>query len=1063
MQFKQALLSLAAITLAVLVGLVLWIDRAPAERSAAPAPARGSAPAADMHESAATLRRPSAPERIALDDLELAQADWVEGTLVLPDDLPTDEQLQLFAASARGTGEWVETRCEVSSDGRFRAPFLASAHSRELRITARYLYLAAPVPVSDTSETPRVEPALGAWLKGRFVAPAGAQLPEFQARLRMQGGAQDELAADVDPDTGAVEFRGLPAGRDWRLTADPGGFASVYASQLHSMRGERIERTWSLARGVYLAGRVVDEQGRPLAGVRVEAQTWGRPTGLGLERSVETDTDGTFVLGAVAPGKVTLAARGPGYAPRRFEPQEFVDGARATNLELVLDRGNALAGRVVWPDGRAAHDAGVSVHETTRAGTHSGWRDHLDHDARCGADGAFEVTGLGAGPFAVRALAIDADGTTWRAASEPVELGDQVELVLAASPALAGRVQDDRGRPVEAYTLRLAEQRTGAAGSGEWPEREVAIDSADGAFLIDDVGPGRWTLEANAPGHAVTRVELVLPRDDARELVLELARAASAEGLVVDPSGAPVAGAAVEVLGPYQRRVWSIAPAVSGADGTFEFEELPPTSSILVATHPGWAPSAGVPIELQPGTAVEAVRLELVPGGQLTGEIYEDSGAADGGRQIAVRDLGANRTRSTFADGDGRFEMSGLSPGPHQVMAFPSGDETDLLAELRVATVTIEVEAPAHVVLGTPKGAAVELRGRVLDGDTGVPGVSLTALIEGGRVIGGVERARTDPTGHFAMTLSGAGDYLFLVNAIEYAVRVPDVAVHELELRLPTGRIEGRVVGSEGQPVANLAVSFETLGPHTEVGPGPAAVRTDDAGQFEITGLRAGAYVLRAASRRSTDGSGHHAVAIADEVVVSEGAATAVELIVEPAGRLFGSVWNELGEPVARASIFVRAESGRLLEPFSSTTTNAEGQFEFHGCPPGRFTVVARRGSSAATESEPVLVSAGGDTPVELVLAPGAELVVVAEDASGEPLRAAVQVLDERGRDQAQGRDAEGVERLLGQGISALEKRVGPLPPGRYSVRVTAADGRAGSRTIHLRAGSSRTVRVRVE
>ena len=59
--------------------------------------------------------------------------------------------------------------------------------------------------------------------------------------------------------------------------------------------------------------------------------------------------------------------------------------------------------------------------------------------------------------------------------------------------------------------------------------------------------------------------------------------------------------------------------------------------------------------------------------------------------------------------------------------------------------------------------------------------------------------------------------------------------------------------------------------------------------------------------------------------------------------------------------------------------------------------------------------------------------------------------------------DDQAVTRMLAEGLSSRELRVGPLPPGRYSVRAATADGRSGSRTVNLRAGASRTIEVRVE
>ena len=86
-----------------------------------------------------------------------------------------------------------------------------------------------------------------------------------------------------------------------------------------------------------------------------------------------------------------------------------------------------------------------------------------------------------------------------------------------------------------------------------------------------------------------------------------------------------------------------------------------------------------------------------------------------------------------------------------------------------------------------------------------------------------------------------------------------------------------------------------------------------------------------------------------------------------------------------------------------------------------------------------------------VVVATAAVLLVTLEDEGGQARRARVEVLDADGRDVASLVTMEALRALINEGRSSEEQRVGPIPPGRYTVRATLADGRSASRRVRVR------------
>jgi len=209
-------------------------------------------------------------------------------------------------------------------------------------------------------------------------------------------------------------------------------------------------------------------------------------------------------------------------------------------------------------------------------------------------------------------------------------------------------------------------------------------------------------------------------------------------------------------------------------------------------------------------------------------------------------------------------------------------------------------------------------------------------------------------------------------------------------------------------------------------------------------------------------GHPEYSTAVLAGLQLEDGAALdGIELRLCAPGTIRGMVRSAEGEPVVDASVFVRNEAGAVLNPMSMCITDGKGAFRFESAAPGRYTLSARGGGGASRESAPLSVAEGTEVEVELVLEPGTLLVVSVEDAKGNSLRAHLRVWDEAGRDVAGLSESDAKEKLLLEGFSASEHRVGPLVPGRYRVVATGVDGSSAEKSITLAGRDEQRLRIR--
>lgn len=442
--------------------------------------------------------------------------------------------------------------------------------------------------------------------------------PVVSARLSLS----DDLLSLSSEDTttgpgGAYRTSPLPPGRYFLRVEAPDAPAFGPVEVLVGTAETTFHVT--LPTGAVVRGKVVDAAGQPVAGARVAVRVEGGDgprtlsarmrsgrervaalrshlhddlgTATGASRpavalpelgQAATDAQGRFSLLGVPQGRVTVLAVHPGHGPGAAPPLELADGD-TREVVVSLTTPATLVGRVVDELGNAMDGARVLLYDPRGLSER--------RVLRAGEGGRFRVTGLAVGEVRV-------------AASEPGHLSQQRVVTLRASEDTEVELRLVRGNTVieglctDAEGTPVAGARLTLSSTNPPMEPRVGQSDAVGHFRFESLPEGTYTVRAEADG----QVPLTLAGVDGSDaLELQFSAGASLDGRVVDESGAPVAGAAVEL-----RRA-AHPPRLTRADpeGRFRFAALAAATYRLGAHADGHEDAPTQDVEVSAGESAE--------------------------------------------------------------------------------------------------------------------------------------------------------------------------------------------------------------------------------------------------------------------------------------------------------------------------------------------------------------------------------------------------------------------------------------------------------------------------
>ncbi|MEZ6196851.1 MAG: sigma-70 family RNA polymerase sigma factor [Planctomycetota bacterium] len=413
-----------------------------------------------------------------------------------------------------------------------------------------------------------------------LVVPRGRDVSGVvvDAAGRPVAGAALWISQDNDPDRGGIAGTTDAEGRF--AIRSVGGYSIAARAAAHGASAryplvglpvEASDRRLVLAVGAPpLRGRVVDEKGRPVAGVRGRL---AREHGEGARENetppaldLVADASGRFVVEGLAAGRVELRLRAPGRAPGRHLLEIAAAGTDEVR-EFVMPVEARLRGRVIDAAGRPRAGARIDV-----GSAHGGaFRAFEARGAVSDGAGRFVVGELGPGSWPLLGHAAGSgalrDVVVVARAGEIVER----EFRFPAPMALAGSLRDVAGRPLAGWSIRVQEE--------DWNDREFdhLVTDERGWFGAPSRRDRPTEIEVYDPRwkhFPVLRVKGLRPGGKEVEIVVDerTAHAAFLAGRVVAPGGEPLAGARVTVFGP---DLWIIPDLETDGAGRFRVGPFP--------------------------------------------------------------------------------------------------------------------------------------------------------------------------------------------------------------------------------------------------------------------------------------------------------------------------------------------------------------------------------------------------------------------------------------------------------------------------------------------------------
>ena len=531
---------------------------------------------------------------------------------------------------------------------------------------------------------------------------------------------------------GEYRFESLSPGKYRVKRSNTPGLPSPGAddTQVVTLAKSQIVRDvdFAVARGIRVAGIVVDSKGHPVH--RAEVQGRDRSDNRSLQ-VYTTGEDGAFELFGFHETRVlTLEAesgrRGSRTASEPCGPMVLGPGD-LSGVVLTLHPTASISGRLVDERGNVVVNALIHPSRPTEHGRLMGQsQDRTDEEGR------FELRDLAAGSHRNLVLL---DGTGIYRDGEPpwshfeVESGERVEgitVVVKTGSGLeiSGRVLDKDRAPVRNARVSL---RGGPAGG----RRGSAMSDPDGYFRFINLEPGEYELAATH--RTLTRTARHGVPAGSEDIEIVLGTGSIIEGQVfARATGEPIEQFEILHLDDRNRHEVGVENRFRrcrDADGRFRLENIQPGAVTIIAKAPGFGAARVRVPRVEAGTALAEVHVALGVAASLTGIVIDALGHPVANAGIVPGRLPSRGDPDALAAArtgdDGKFFLTDLPEDLKVLSAFHDAHPD--------ATVEVVVSAgsESRVVIRMP--AASFVQGTVYQGEHPVPDREVRLIDENGR------------------------------------------------------------------------------------------------------------------------------------------------------------------------------------------------------------------------------------------------------------------------------------------------------------------------------------------
>ncbi|MBL4635975.1 MAG: carboxypeptidase regulatory-like domain-containing protein, partial [Kofleriaceae bacterium] len=250
--------------------------------------------------------------------------------------------------------------------------------------------VAGPVTarLSDTTEPVILNLVAGGMVSVKVVS---AEEPDGVSGVSVDLRGLDVQNATTD-ETGMAEFQHVPVGR-YRVVGSAEGYTPARSRAIVSRSGAHAETQLTLVPGSKVSGRVIDDEGKAVAGARViyrGASSWGVRASPRLD-GVLSDAAGEFSFEALPGGSFRFSATADGFAEGSSGLVSLDASNETTGVVVTMEPGAKLQGRVlsVGGEGVPAARVRVAIGGGRRMGPRQRTREVFSDDK-----GHYELSGL---------------------------------------------------------------------------------------------------------------------------------------------------------------------------------------------------------------------------------------------------------------------------------------------------------------------------------------------------------------------------------------------------------------------------------------------------------------------------------------------------------------------------------------------------------------------------------------------------------------------------------------------------------------------------------------------
>jgi len=585
--------------------------------------------------------------------------------------------------------------------------------------------------------------------------------------------------------------------------------------------------------GAKLSGRVIDKESKsPVKDF--QAGLGGARSAGGMMRMGSaslrnfSSEEGLFTLENLRPGTAEVEVRAAGYAPATFPGVVLEDGKTHPSIEVQLERGAKVSGKITTEAGLAIEDASVAVERVNEAG--GGRSMSMTDHSRTNDRGEFLMEGLAAGELTL--VASRAGYVAERKVVAIAKGENRVDLKLVKGIEVEGRVETESGSVVADAQIMFGGVDVRSGGQ--------ARSDSNGSFRVAGLAAGRYRVSARKTGLAPSDPLEVDVTSSSSSVRLILKRGGVLTGRVVGLSAAELAKAQVTARAQFP---WTTSPVDD--KGNFRLEGLAKGTLFVAASTEG-PPRREVTrsVEMTDGEE-KNIDFEFKAGHRITGRVTRGDQPVSGARvswmssaESSTPGNDARSSASTTSRADGSYSVDLQTEGVYDVSVF---DQAAFTRKLMKHTVSSSGQFDVDL-----RGAG--LRGRVLQSSTREPISNATIIVQRRSSDNSQfndETGVSSPAGEFTIDTVPEGTYQVRAKKEGFTSEPREVVVSatgaEVELLLaPAADFRMKLVDHRsGKLVAGSILVFDAAGRVTLEG----SLRESGDGDYKV-GLAPGQYTL---------------------------------------------------------------------------------------------------------------------------------------------------------------------------------------------------------------------------